>query len=98
MAALAYVLLPVSGLIAYFRGRTARIRLHGLQAVFLGAVWPAVLYACAAVSPGATQAAWIVGGVVWLALMGTAAAGRDLRLPLIGRALERVAASSPKSS
>jgi uncharacterized membrane protein len=96
VAALAYVLLPVSGLIAYFTGRTTRMRLHGLQAVVLGAVWPAVLYASSEVSPAVTQATWGLGAVFWIALMGAAAVGRDLRLPLVGRLLERVAAVSPK--
>jgi uncharacterized membrane protein len=96
MAALAYVLLPISGLVAYFTGRSSRMRLHGLQAVALGAAWPAALYGCSAISPGAAQVAWAVGGVVWLALMGAAAVGRDLRLPVIGSALQRVAAVPPK--
>jgi uncharacterized membrane protein len=97
VAALAYILLPISGLIAYFTGRTPRMRLHGLQAVFLGAVWPAVLYACSAVSPRVTQIAWAAGALMWLVLMGAAAVGRDLRLPVVGPTLERVAATSPKA-
>jgi uncharacterized membrane protein len=96
VAALAYILLPISGLIAYFTGRTARMRLHGLQAVFLGAAWPLVLYASSAVSPRVTQVTWALGALLWLVLMGAAALGRDLRLPLVGPALQRVAAASPK--
>ena len=97
MAALAYILLPVSGVIAYFMGRTARMRLHGLQAVVLGAMWPAALYAGSAVSARVTQITWALGALVWLVLMGAAAFGRDLRLPLVGPTLQRVAAASPKA-
>jgi uncharacterized membrane protein len=96
VAAFAYILLPVSGLIAYFTGRTARMRLHGLQAVFLGAAWPAALYAGSAVSARVTQITWALGALLWVALMGAAAFGKDLRLPLVGPRLQRVAAASPR--
>jgi uncharacterized membrane protein len=96
VAALAYILLPISGLIAYFAGRTARMRLHGLQAVVLGAVWPVALYAGSAVSARVTQITWALGALLWVVLMGAAAFGRDLRLPLVGSTLQRVAAVSPK--
>lgn len=95
MAALAYVLLPVTGLLAYFRGSTERIRWHGLQAIALGAVWPAVLYACAWVSPGATQVAFVAGAVLWLGLLASTALGKDVALPLIGEWLRRAANSVP---
>jgi uncharacterized membrane protein len=96
MAALAYLFLPITGLIAYFAGRTARVRMHGLQAVVLGIVWPAALYGCSEVSVGAAQAAWAAGGVVWLALMIPAAFGKDVRIPGLGRTLERAARASPR--
>ncbi len=89
VAALAYLLLPVSGGVAYFAADSPRVRLHGLQAVFLGALWPASLYAGARVSPGVTQAAFVVMGVIWLVLMGSAALGKDLWLPGLGRLLGR---------
>jgi uncharacterized membrane protein len=95
MAALAYLLLPVTGLFAYAKGATQRLRFHGLQAIVFGTVWPAVLYICAYVGPGVTQAAFAVGAAIWIALMITAAIGRDLRIPLIGRVLERWAATAP---
>jgi uncharacterized membrane protein len=97
VAALAYLLLPVSGLIAYFNARTPRMRWHGLQAVVFGTLWPVALYACSRVSIGAAQAAWAVGGVLWLWLLAGSAIGRDPRLPLIGRALQRAARQSPQS-
>ncbi len=96
MAALAYILLPVSGLIAYFTGPTARIRFHGLQAVFLGAAWPVALYAGSAVSARVTQITWALGALLWVVLMGAAAFGKDVRVPLVGPTLQRVAAASPK--
>ncbi|MDQ3753032.1 MAG: hypothetical protein M3333_09130 [Actinomycetota bacterium] len=90
MAALAYLLLPISGGIAYFFARTPRVRLHGAQAVLLGALWPAGLYAGARVSPGVTQAVFVVMGVIWLVVMSLAALGKDLWLPGMGRLLDRV--------
>lgn len=90
VAALAYLLPPISGGIAYFAARTARTRLHGLQAAILGALWPAALYAGARVSPGVTQAVGVVMGVVWLVVMITAAAGKDLWFPGLRRLLTRV--------
>ena len=41
MPGLAYVLLPLSGMLAYFNGTSVRMRFHGLQAIALGALWPA---------------------------------------------------------
>lgn len=90
MAALAYLLLPISGGIAYFAGSSPRVRLHGLQAAVLGALWPAFLYAGARVSPGVTQAVGVVMGVVWLVVMAAAAVGKDLWLPGLGKLLDRV--------
>ena len=97
MAALAYVLLPVSGLIAYLKGSSPRIRFHGLQAILLGLLWPLALYACAYVSPGATQACFAVGAVVWVLFAGAAAFGADPRVPLVGGSLRRAAAADPRA-
>jgi uncharacterized membrane protein len=91
MAALAYVLLPLSGLAAFFNGSSPRVRLHGLQAIVLGLLWPASLYLCSLVTPGATQVAFAIGLLVWLVLMGGAAAGHDVRLPFVGELFERAA-------
>jgi uncharacterized membrane protein len=95
MAALAYVLLPFSGLIAYFLGGTSRVRFHGLQAVILGVVWPVLLYACSAVAAVATQVVFVAGACVWLLFVVGAAAGKDPRLPLIGRACARAVELDP---
>lgn len=94
MAALAYVLLPVSGLVAYVKGSSERVRAHGLQAIALGVAWPAALYAASAASPGVTQATFAAGAALWLALLVGTAAGRDPFVPGLGRAL-RAAASAP---
>jgi uncharacterized membrane protein len=84
MAALAYLLLPLSGMLAYFSWGGPRMRFHGAQAVALGLVWSFALFACAAVSAAATQVVFLLGAVVWLVLMITTAFGRDLKLPWIG--------------
>ena len=87
MASLAYALPPLSGLIAFLRGSRSRTRFHGLQAVLLGSLWPALLYVCSFITPGATQIAFVVGLAVWLVLLLATAFGRDPRLPLIGAVL-----------
>lgn len=91
MAGFAYLLLPVTGALAYFNGSESRMRFHGLQAVLLGILWPALLYAGSAVGSGATRIVAIGGTLIWLVLMLTAFAGRDLRLPLVGKVLQQLA-------
>jgi uncharacterized membrane protein len=97
VAALAYLLLPVSGIAAYLTSRSSRVRFHGLQAVALGLAWPAALYACTYLSPGATQVCALLGGTTWLGFLLTAAFGLDPRLPVVGRYLQRAAAEDPRS-
>jgi uncharacterized membrane protein len=82
MAAAAYLVLPVTGLIAYFAGGS-RTRLHGFQAVVLGLVWPLLLYLCSLAGPGATQVAFVVGVAVWLFFMIGTAIGRDPKIPVV---------------
>jgi uncharacterized membrane protein len=89
MAALAYLLLPISGMLAYFSWGGPRVRFHGAQAVALGLVWSIFLFACSAVSVVATQVVFLLGAIVWLGLIVTTAFGRDIKLPLIGRACAR---------
>jgi uncharacterized membrane protein len=96
MAALAYLLLPVTGLLAYFNSASVRVRFHGLQAVLLGLIWPLAIYGFSALSAGAGLVAWAGGAVVWLGLMLTTAAGLDPRLPLVGPYLRRAAAQAPR--
>jgi uncharacterized membrane protein len=97
VAALAYLFLPVSGLIAYLKGSSTRVRWHGLQAITLGLVWPLALYACTYVGPGATQAVFAVGALAWVAFGLLAAFGMNPRLPLLGGALRRAAAHDPRA-
>ena len=94
MAALAYVLLPVSGLIAYSMGASSRTRFHGLQAVVLGLKWPLALYAASFLSPVVTQLVFAAGLAAWLWLLVATAAGRDPRLPVVGNYLQRVVRSN----
>jgi uncharacterized membrane protein len=96
MAALAYLLLPVTGVIAYFNSSSARVRFHGLQAIALGALWPLAIYAGSALSSSAGMAAWVAGALVWLAVMISAAFGFDVRLPGLGGYLWRAAQTGPK--
>jgi uncharacterized membrane protein len=98
MAALAYIFPPLSGLIAYLRSSSERVRFHGLQAVLLGLVWPAALYVCSWISATATQIAFAVMAVLWLiALVGTAV-GRNPGLPGLRRVLASAASESPKAA
>ncbi len=95
MAGFAYLLLPVTGALAYFNGKRSRTRFHGLQAVLLGVLWPAALYAASAVDPSLTRWVAIGGALIWLVLMLAAFAGRDLRFPVIGKTLQRYTADPP---
>jgi hypothetical protein len=95
MAALAYVLLPVSGLVAYAVGTSPRVRMHGLQAIALGAAWPAALFVASWISQGVTRAVFAVGVLTWIALIVLTAAGRDPGLPGLKGLLQRAAAQPP---
>lgn len=96
MAALAYVLLPVTGLVAYLTGRDRRIRAHGLQAIVIGLLWPSSLYVAALGPAVAVQAAFGLWAVVWLAFLGATALGRDPKLPFVGARLFVLAAEGTK--
>jgi uncharacterized membrane protein len=85
VAALSYLLPPVSGLVAYLRGRSARVRAHGLQAIVFGALWPAALYGGSALSAAATRVVFVAGLVVWAGLVISAALGRDVLVPGLTR-------------
>ena len=89
MAALAYLFLPVTGLIAYLKGPSARVRFHGLQAVLIGLVWPIALYVASALSARMTQAVYLLGAVVWIGFMVGTLIGRDPRVPGMSRTLGR---------
>jgi uncharacterized membrane protein len=96
MAALAYIFPPISGLIAYFSANAERVRLHGLQSVVFGLLWPVSLYACSAISPGATQAAFFTGLGVWLLLFALTLFGLNPRIPGTGSILSRLTAAPPR--
>jgi uncharacterized membrane protein len=96
VAALAYLLLPLSGLLAYLLADDPRLRVHGLQAITVGALWPTAIYAASALSPTATRVAFAAGALTWIVLLIGAALGKNPRLPLIGRFLERAAAEPPR--
>jgi uncharacterized membrane protein len=98
MAALAYLLLPVSGLIAYFGGGSARTRFHGIQAVLYGVAWPALIYAASWVAETATRLVFIGGTLVWLLLIVATAAGKNPSMPGLARHIERWAADSPRDA
>jgi uncharacterized membrane protein len=95
MAALAYLLPPVTGLFAYLLGSSERTRRHGLQSVAFGLLWPAALYGAAALSPGAAQAGFAAGGLVWVGLLLTTLVGLDLHVPGTAKWLGAAAAESP---
>ena len=91
MAALAYLVLPVTGMLAYFSGRSPRVRWHGLQAIVIGALWPALLYLAAATNESLVLPVAIGGAVVWLLFLVAAAIGRDPSLPWLGPKLRELA-------
>jgi uncharacterized membrane protein len=95
VAALAYVLLPITGLIAFLKGSTARIRFHGLQAILFGAAWAVFLYAATWTTPVVTQVVFAAGLLLWMALMVAAAFGRDIVLPIAGGPLRSLAEIPP---
>jgi uncharacterized membrane protein len=97
MAALAYLLPPLTGLLAYLFGSSERLRWHGLQSIVLGVAWPAGLYAGALVTPGATQTIAAVGALLWASFLAAAAVGRDPRWPLVGSWLRRAAEDAPRA-
>ena len=98
MSALAYLVPPVTGLIAYLKGRSARMRLHGLQSVGLGVLWPAALYVGSWISPLATRIAFGFCALLWIALIVSTAVGFDVVLPGTKRSLIRAAATPPSQS
>lgn len=81
MAALAYLLLPLTGLCAFVLSHRSRVRLHGLQAIVIGTAWVVLLYAAAALSDAATVAVAVLGVLVWLGFLVATALGFDPRLP-----------------
>lgn len=98
MAALAYLLLPVTGMIAYFGGGSARARFHGIQAVLYGVAWPALIYAASWIAETATRIVFVVGVLLWAVLIAATAAGKNPSVPGLARHVERWAAASPRDA
>jgi uncharacterized membrane protein len=94
MAGIAYLLLPVTGLIAYFVGTGERVRFHGLQAIAIGLLWPVLLYAASAVTALVTQVVFMAGTVAWLVFLIGALIGRDPKIPGVWKPLKRLATAS----
>ena len=88
MAALAYVVPPLTGLWVFSRGNDVRTRAHGFQSILLGVAWPLALYAGSWITAGATQAVFAAFAVVWLVLIATAARGRGYLIPAVVRWVE----------
>jgi len=96
MAALAYLVPPVSGLIVYLVAASQRVRFHGLQSVALGLLWPLALLAGGLLSPAVTHLAAVTGMAAWLAFLTGAALGKDPRWPGLGRVLWSLAERPPR--
>jgi uncharacterized membrane protein len=96
MAGLAYLLLPVTGLIAYFTGGNARSRFHGLQAIAIGLLWPVLLYGASFIAARLTQLVFGAGVLVWLIFLVGALIGRDPKIPVLWNALRRLAVAAAK--
>ena len=87
MRAFAYVLPPISGMAAYLSSNDARTQAHGLQSVVLGGVWPLALWLASVISATATRAIFICFLVLWVAMLLTAALGRDVMIPWLRTAI-----------
>jgi uncharacterized membrane protein len=98
MAAFAYLLPPVSGFLAYLWGRDLRTRFHGLQAVGLGALTPALLYGASSISGTATRVVGAIAGLLWVLALLAAVVGRDLRVPVIGQISARLVGYEVRAS
>ena len=81
MAALAYVLPPLTGLLTYALGRDERARWHGLQSVVFGFAWPGLIYAASLAGAVGTRATFALGALIWIGFLAFTVAGRDPRLP-----------------
>jgi uncharacterized membrane protein len=97
VATLAYLFPPLTGLAVYFVATSSRERFHGLQAITLGLLAAISLYAASAVSATITPFVFAFWVVVWLALIVTSLLGKDVRIPLLGRLLQRAALDDPRA-
>lgn len=95
MSALAYLIPPATGLFAYLKGSSPRVRLHGLQSVALGILWPSALYVGSWISPTATRVAFAALAAIWIGLLVSTAFGLDPVVPGTRRALARATGIGP---
>jgi hypothetical protein len=95
MSALAYLVPPITGLFAYLKGNSQRVRLHGLQSVALGLLWPSALYVGSWISPTATMVVFVVFATLWVGLIVATAFGFDPVMPGSRRALSKATAVPP---
>jgi uncharacterized membrane protein len=91
VAALSYLLLPLTGVIAFLVGMRPRVRFHGLQAITLGTLWILLLYGAARASPTVTQIAFVIGAAAWIGFLVATAMGRDPELPVVAPYLRVIA-------
>ena len=81
MAALAYLLPPLTGLLTYALGRDERARWHGLQSVVFGFAWPVLIYAASLAGATGTRVTFAAGALTWIGFFGLTVIGRNPRLP-----------------
>jgi uncharacterized membrane protein len=91
MAWLAYLVPPLSGFIAYSTSSSSRTRWHGLQAVWIGFIFPLILYAASWITPTVTRVVLVLELVLWIVYPVGAAMGKDPALPIVGEFSKRAA-------
>ena len=97
MATLAYLFPPLTGLAVYFVADTARERFHGLQAIALGLLAALTLYGASAISSSITPFVFGLWVLMWVALIVTSLIGMDVRIPGLGRLLQRASIDDPRA-
>jgi uncharacterized membrane protein len=98
VAAIAYLFPPLTGLAVYFVGTSERERFHGLQAIALGLLAAVSLYAASAISSASAPYVFAFWVIVWFVSLFGALIGKDVRVPLLGKLLERAATGDPRAS
>jgi uncharacterized membrane protein len=71
------------------------MRFHGLQAVWIGFIFPLALYVASLLTPAVTRVVAVLEVLVWLGLVVGTAIGRDPALPFVGPLSKRAATSRP---
>jgi uncharacterized membrane protein len=96
VSVIAYLLLPITGVLVFLLSYSERARFHALQSIVFGTAWALLLYAGALIGARVTQAVFILGVLAWLTLIVATWRGRDLRLPLVGGYLEGLAGADSR--